>query len=151
MDKLNIKDENNLKEAISLQKQECNKEAISILNELIKRNPNNPKIISFLGLFLSKTEDYKEAIPYLEKARILKPKNELLALSLYISYTEQEKYQEAFNTLFDYLEEYPANLFRGTLEELLEGLLNNYGSTYKKKILFFSKKNDITIPNELMK
>jgi len=150
MDKLSIKDENSLKEAINLQKQECNEEAISILNELIKYNPSNPKIISFLGLFLSKTENYREAIPYLEEARILKPKSELLALSLYISYTEQEKYQKAFNTLFDYLEEYPANLFKDTLEELLEGLLNNYGSTYKKKILFYSKKNDITIPDELI-
>ena len=145
MDKLNIKDENNLKEAISLQKQECNKEAISILNELIKRNPNNPKIISFLGLFLSKTEDYKGAIPYLEKAIKLKPNKELLFLSLYISYTEQEEYEKAFNTLFNYLEEYPANLFKDTLEELLEGLSEDYGVAYKDKIIFYAKKNNVDI------
>lgn len=147
--KLNIRDKNSLKEAINLQKQDCNEEALFILNELIKHNPNNPKIISFLGLFLAKTENYDEAIPYLEKARVLKPKNELIALSLYIGYTEQGKYKNAFNTLFNYLEEYPANLFKDTLAELMEGLLSDYGNAYKDKILFYSKKNSVPIPDDL--
>ncbi len=149
MNKLNTKDRNSLKEAIDLQKEDYNEKALSILNGLIKQNPDSPKVISFLGLILAKTEDYKKAIFYLEKATELNPNTELLFLSLYISYTEEQEYERAFNTLFDYLEKHPANLFKDTLEELLEGLKDSYGSTYKDKIIFYAKKNCITIPDKL--
>ena len=149
MDKLNITDENSLKIAIKLQKEEQNNEAISILNKLIKRNPNSLKVICFLGLFLAKIKDYKEAIPLLEKAGVLKPQNELLALTLYISYAKQKEYESAFKVLFKYLDQYPADLFKDTLVELLEGLPEGYGQKYKSNIIFYSKKNNIALPDEL--
>ena len=70
-------------------------------------------------------------------------------MSLYISYAEIEKYDIAFNVIFEYLKLYPADLYLTTLEELLEGLLEGYGTTYKDKIIFYAKKNKVLIPVEL--
>lgn len=149
MIELNSRDKQALEKAIALQKTDKDEEALCILKELIKKNPNSSKVISFLGLVLAKVCNYKSAIPYLEKAIKLKPSNELLSLTLYISYSEQENYEMAFKTLFNYLEEQPANLFKDTLEELLEGLLKGYGDDYKSKIIYFSKQNHILIPKKL--
>jgi predicted Zn-dependent protease len=128
---------------------DCNIEAVNILEELIKKNPSNARVIGFLGLFLSKTDRYKEAIWYLEKEIKTKPDNELLFLSLYINYVEVEEFDKAFQTLFRYLENNPADMFKDTLEELLDGLTSGYGVAHKSKIVFHAKMNNVTVPEEL--
>jgi len=150
MNELNSIDRKKLENAIDLQKLGKDENSLSILKELIKDNPNNSKVISFLGLVLAKINDYENAITYLKKAVKLKPTNELLSLTLYISYSEEENYEMAFKVLFDYLEKQPANLFKETLEELLEGLLDGYGDTYKDKIVSYAKKNHVFIHKELV-
>jgi len=138
-----------LKKAIELQKNDRDEDALSILWNLYKGNPENSKILSILGLVLAKTGKRKQSIPYLEKARITNPKHELLCLSLYISYAEIEEYKKAYLLLFEYLKVYPAHMFKDTLEELLEGLSEGYGTTYKNEILFYAKKNNVLIPEGL--
>lgn len=137
-----------LSDAIELQKMDKDYEALSILKDLYNRNPENYKVNGVLGLVLgSKFEKREQAIPYLKFAT-LNSNYEHFHLSLYISYAEIEEYDKAFDILFNYLENNPANLFKGTLEELLEGLLNGYGDTYKNEILFYSEKNNISIPDK---
>lgn len=147
---MNSRDEQALKKAIALQKMDKDLESLSILRKLLKDNPNNSKVISFLGLLLAKVSDYEKAIPYLEKAIKLKPNNELLSLTLYISHSEQENYEGAFKVIFEYLDKQPAKLFKETLEELLQGLIEGYGIAYKDKIILSAKKNHISIPKELV-
>lgn len=149
MEKLNEEDISKLKNAIKLQKNDSDEEALSILHDLYKRNSENGKVIGFLGLILAKTGQRAKAIPYLEKAMTINPTNELVSMSLYISYVDVEKHDNAFSVIFEYLKLYPADLFITTLEELLEGLLEGYGVTYKDKIIYYAKKNNIPIPSEL--
>jgi len=149
MEKLNQEDVSKLKNAIKLQKNDSDKEALFILWDLYKRNSENGKVIGFLGLILAKTGQRAKAIPYLEKAITISPRNELISMSLYNSYAEVEKHDIAFNVIFEYLKLYPADLYLTTLEELLEGLLKGYGTTYKDKIIFYAKKNKVPIPIEL--
>lgn len=146
---INDKDNIRLQEAFELQKADFNKEAVFILKDLAEKYPTNKKIVSLLGLALAKMEARTAAIPYLEKAIKLAPKNELLHLSLYISYISQEDYENAFVTLFSYLTKYPADLFKDTLEELLEGLLDGYGTSHKDEIIFYAKRNGIPVPEKL--
>lgn len=150
MSKLNEKESKKLKEAVELQKLDYNQEALSILKELEKGNPDNSKVLSFLGLVLAKMEKRKDAIPYLKEALKSNLKNEVLSLSLYISYIEIDKHKKAFKTLFKFLENYPADLFKDTIEELLEGLQQGYGETYKDEILKYAWKNNIEIPDKLL-
>jgi len=141
-------DDNKLKKAIELQKLDRDNESLSILKELNKKNPKSYKISGILGLVLGKIGKRKEAIPYLNFAT-LNSKYEHFHLSLYISYAEIEEYDRAFKVLFNYLEKYSADLFQDTLKELLEGLLEGYGITYRDKIIFYAKKNHILIPKGL--
>ena len=149
MKNLNAEDIIKLKKAIELQREDYDEEALFVLDDLYKRNSKNGKIVSLLGLVLNKTRQRVKAIPYLEKAITLNSNNELVSLSLYNSYVDIEKYDNAFSVIFEYLEVYPADLYRTTLEELLEGLLDGYGTAYKDKIIFYAKKNKISIPDEL--
>lgn len=64
MKKLNEEDVSKLKNAIKLQKNDSDEEALSILWDLYKRNSENGKVIGFLGLILAKTGQRAKAIPY---------------------------------------------------------------------------------------
>ena len=150
MKELNDVDLDSLKKAIELQKKDCDKEALQMLKKLFESNPNNFKVIGMLGLVLSKTKQCEEAISHLQKAVNLKPNWELTSLSLYNNYVELENYEMAFKTLFRYLENNSANMFKDTLEELLEGLVDGYGTNFKNQIIFYAKENSITIPESLL-
>ncbi|MEP0263570.1 hypothetical protein [Dokdonia sp.] len=150
MKKLNPEEITKLKTAIELQKSDRDEEALSILWDLYEKNSENGKVLGLLGLVLAKTKQRVKAIPFLEKTKALSPSNELICISLYISYADTEEYDKAFNVLFEYLKVYPADLFKGTLEELLDGLLEDYGTTYKDEIVFYSKKNNVPIPDKLI-
>lgn len=116
--------------------------AIDLLLDIKNKNT---KINSLLGVLLTENQEYEKAIKYLEEVRILKKEDELIYLSLYISYFFLNKHEMAFEVLFEYLENNKANLFRDTLVELLIGLNNGYSKKYKNKILYFAKKNNINI------
>ena len=150
MSKLNKQESKKLKEAVELQRRDFDQEAMIILEELEKENPDNSKILGLLGLVLAKGEKYKEAVPYLKEAIKSNLKNETLSLSLYISYVELGKHKKAFNILFKFLENHPANLFKDTLEELIEGLRQGFGENYRDEILKNAWKNHVEIPDELL-
>jgi hypothetical protein len=106
--------------------------------------------MSFLGLLLSKTNQYKEAIWYIEKVIKTNPSNELFSLSLYLNYIEVNQFEMAFKTLFRFLENSRADMFKDTLEELVDGLLNGYGENYQNQIIFYAIQNNIPIPKGLL-
>jgi tetratricopeptide (TPR) repeat protein len=122
--------------------QNKSKEALELINEI---ETNNPKINALKGVLLVKNQYYKESVEYLLIGINNDKKNELNYLSLYIAYFKLKQFDLAFKILFEFLKDYPANLFLGTLEELLEGLKNGYSTNYKKEIIFFAKKNNIEV------
>lgn len=149
MKKLNTEEITKLKMAIELQRSDRDEEALSILWDLHKKNSESGKVLGLLGLILAKIEQRSRAIPYLEKAITIDPNNELISLSLYNSYVDIEEYDKAFSIFFDYLKVYPADLFKDTLAELLEGLSDGYGEEHKDRIILYSEKNNVPIPEEL--
>jgi len=124
--------------------------AINMLTKLSNKYPNDFKLNLILGLYLTNNKKHIKAIYYLKKAYEISDKPENLTLSLYISYADIERYDKAFEVLFRYLNKYPANMLKDTLEELLEGLMEGYGTNYKDEIIYFSKKNNVSIPTELL-
>jgi len=136
-------------DAISLFKAGNKEKSILVLKSLINKYPNDAILNGLVGMYLVNLKKYQKALKYLETAYEKKPMSEKLTLNLYISYIGVENFKLAFKTLFHFLENKPAILLKDTLEELLVGLVNGYGTNYKDKIIFYSKKNNIVIPLEL--
>ena len=104
--------------------------------------PESRRINSLLGLFLVNQSRYEESLKYLEKAIGLGNQSELIHLGLYIAYVSTNQDKKAVDLLFKFLENNEADLFKDTLEELVEGLQDGYLTNYKEQILFFAKKNN---------
>ena len=80
-----------------------------------------------------------------KKATALNPKSELASLGLYLALTELNHHVEAINELTRYLKTCPADLYKDTLEELLEGLKKGYMTAYEDDIRNLAKLNGVKI------
>lgn len=147
---MNESDKKLLDKAINFQKEDDEHRAIEILFNLLSKYPNNKSINGLLGSIYSNLEYYDLAKNYLENAVKYNSNYELFHLSLYITYFELDRHEDAFKVLFNYLEKNNAYLFKDTLEELLNGLIDKYGEDNKNKIIYYSIKNNIKIPPELI-
>lgn len=117
--------------------------AIRVLQKGIKDFPNSANINSILGLLLVNQNFYNESIEYLERSISVGNESEIIHLGLYIAYANTDKDEEAIDLLFKYLQNNKADLFKDTLEELVEGLRNGYLTKYKDSILNFAKENNV--------
>jgi len=135
-----------IKKALSLKDEEKYNESSELIKKIILNHPNHSKILP-LKVVLSgnyyNLKEYKKSIDYSTEVLSTGKKSELSSLLIYLSYIELNQPKNAFDTLFCYLENHPANLFKDTLEELLDGLLDGFGLKYKDKIIYFANKNNI--------
>lgn len=126
--------------------------SINILEKVISEFPDYKKVngvqVVIAGNYYN-LEKYDKTIYYANKVLSNNPKIELANLLLYLSYFNLNNHEKAFEILFNYLENNLAILFKDTLEELLDGLLNEYGARYKDKIIYYAKKNNVSIPPPL--
>lgn len=143
-------DTNLLNIAIAYLKQDNQEKAIEILQNLLVKYPENKNVNGLLGSAFSVVQNYNMSKKYLEKSLRLKSNNELFHLGLYITYFETGNHDKAFKVIFDYLENNKANLFKDSLEELLDGLIDSYGEEYKNKIIYYSLKNKVNVPTKLL-
>ncbi len=128
-------------------------DSIDILENVLSKFPNYSNkdgIKIVLAGNYYEIQDYKKAINYAYEVISIKPESELPHLILYLSYYELEEHEKAFMVLFTFLQKYPAKLFKDTLEELLEGLSEGYGMSHKDDIILYSRKNGISIPDDLI-
>jgi tetratricopeptide (TPR) repeat protein len=90
-------------------------------------------------------KEYDEAFINFKKATELNPKSELASLGLYVTCAKLDRDEEAIGELIRFLKRYPANLYKDTLEELLQGLENGYMTDYEDDIRNFAKINGVEI------
>lgn len=123
-------------------------EAIEVALRLIELHPDEPRIATVfivLGGLYADEEEYDESYFYYRKATVLKPQNELASLGVYLRLIDLDEHEEALHELQRYLNRYPANLYKTTLEELLEGLEKGYTLKYKRMIEGLARKNGVQL------
>lgn len=86
-----------------------------------------------------------EALKHFKKSLELKPDYELASLGIYLSYTELEEYDKAIRAMDEFLSEYPADLYKTTLEELIDDLKNGYARDHESVIIRQSRKHGVSI------
>jgi len=85
----------NLDKGLELHKLGKLKEAKKIYNELLKKDPNNFKLINLLGVIYLQLKNYSEAIVLINRAININPNHHALYNNLGVAYKELEKYEDA--------------------------------------------------------
>ena len=132
--------------AIALRDEGHLKEAVLGFLAIITKFPHDSKIglvHTILGGVYLDLKDYHNSSLSFKNGTRLNPKSELASLGLYLSYVKLDRDKEAINELKRYLDEYPANMYKDTLEELLEDMKKGFATAYKKTIFHFAKKNGV--------
>ena len=123
-------------------------EALEILNSL----NNEPIAISdikfnfLIASSLIELDKYDDALPYFKRAIQIDEKSEIASLGLYITWIKKDRSDKAIEEMKRYLDKYPANLYRTTLEELLGDINNGYATDFEEIILQLAAKNHIHHP-----
>jgi tetratricopeptide (TPR) repeat protein len=121
-------------------------QAVAVFRTIIEIYPNDSKLdgtYTVLGGIYFDLNDFDGAQRCFEKATRLKPKSELASLGLYLSYVELKKHERAIDELERYLDQYPADLYRDTLEELLGDLENGYATNFQETIVRLAEKHGV--------
>lgn len=134
--------------AIDLRNRGELRDAVAMLSKIVDDYSNDERIAGIHGLLAGIYMDLKEhekALENFRKATILSPKSELASLGLYLSYVNADRDEEAIGELIRYLKKYPADLYKVTLEELLEDLKNGYMTDYEREIKDLAKINGVEL------
>ena len=124
------------------------RDAVAILSKIVDNYSNDKAIAGVYGVLAGvymDLEEYEKALDNFKKATILSPKSELASLGLYVSYVMVDKDEEAIGELIRYLKNYPADMYKITLGELLEGLGDGYMTDYEKEIRNLAKINGVEL------
>ena len=122
--------------------------AISDFQSIIKDYSDDPRIsgvyIVIAGVY-NDLKMYDDAMVNFKKATKLDPQSELASLGLYLSYVELGEDKKAVEELKRYLDEYPADRYKITLQELLADLQDGYALDFKETIVRLAEKNDVRL------
>lgn len=122
------------------------KEAVNEFLRIVDQFPNDPKIdvvYTVLGGVYMDLDDYDNSSLYLIKATKSNPKYELASLCLYLSFVKLGRSDLAIEELKRFLDLYPANLYKDTLEELLGDLKEGYAISFKDTIVQLAERNGL--------
>lgn len=122
------------------------KDSLLELLSLIKEYPHDERIFAaylVAGGIYKDTNDAAGAMFHFNKATKLRPQSETASLGLYLAYVNLDEAEMAIQEMKRYLDHYPANLYKTTLEELLGDLKNGYATNFKDTILMLAKKHDV--------
>lgn len=124
------------------------RDSINVFSKILSDYPVDKKthgIYSVLAGVHADLGEHDKALSNFRKATELNPKSELASLGLYVTLAKLNKDEEAIHELIRYLKIYPADLYKDTLEELLEGLKKGYMTNYEDDIRNFAKVNGVEI------
>lgn len=120
--------------------------SIGVLSKILDRYPGNESIYKVCviraGIY-GEQGNHALALEDFKNATRLNPKSEIASLGLYISYAELAQYDDAIHELIRYLSSYPAELYKDTLEELVNDLEHGYMTAYREDILRLARQNGI--------
>ena len=118
-------------------------EALEIISCMKLKYPNFPelyKVCHIEGNIYYDKGDFKRAIMSFREAKRLCPSFELASLSIYLCYKELDSDEQAIKEMKDFLQDYEAELYKTTIEELVQGLQSGYGTAYQDLILELNEK-----------
>jgi tetratricopeptide (TPR) repeat protein len=124
------------------------RDSINVFSKILNDYPIDKKthgIYSVLGGVYADLGENDNALRNFKKATELNSRSELASLGLYVTLVELEKDEEAIQELIRYLKSNPADLYKDTLVELLEGLEKGYMTDYEHYIRNFAKVNGVEI------
>jgi tetratricopeptide (TPR) repeat protein len=124
------------------------RDSINVFSKILADYPIDEKthgIYSVLGGVHADLGESDNALINYRKATELNPRSELASLGLYVTLVKLDRDEEAIHELTRYLKSYPANLYKDTLGELLEGLEKGFMTDYEDDIRNFAKVNGIEI------
>lgn len=121
-------------------------DSIGVLNKILADYPTDKKIYAvhlILGGIHNDLKKYEEALESFKIAAELNPKYELASLCLYVTYVKLDRHEDAINELFRFLRQYPAELYKDTLTELLGDIEDGYLQKFKADIVHLAKVNGV--------
>jgi tetratricopeptide (TPR) repeat protein len=124
--------------------------SVGVFSKILDDHPDDKEmggVHLVLGGVYMDLEEYEKALFNLKKATDLNPKSELASLCLYLVYTKLDRDVEAIEELTSYLRQFPAKLYKDTLEELLEGLEEGFMTNFKDEINELAKINGVELPD----
>jgi tetratricopeptide (TPR) repeat protein len=134
--------------AIDLRDKGLLRDSINVFCKILDEYPLDKKtygIYSLLGGVYADLQENDKALNNFKKATELNSGSELASLGMYVTLVKLNKGEEAIQELIRYLKSYPANLYKDTLEELLEGLEKGYMTNYQDDIRNLAKVNGVEI------
>jgi tetratricopeptide (TPR) repeat protein len=124
------------------------RDSINVFSKILSDYPMDKKthrIYSVLGGVYADLGENDHALKNFKKATQLNSNSELASLGLYVTLVELDKDEEAIQELIRYLKSNPADLYKDTLVELLEGLEKGYMTDYERDIRNFARLNGVEI------
>jgi len=134
--------------AIELRDKGALQDSINVFSKILRDYPTDNRthgIYSVLAGVHADLGEHDTALSNFKKATELNPKSELASLGLYVTLAKLDRDEEAIHELIRYLNSYPADLYKDTLEELLEGLEKGYMTNYQDDIKNLAKVNGVEI------
>ena len=118
------------------------------LLSLIKEYPDDKQIFAaylVAGGLYDDLNDPANAMVHFSKATKLRPQSERASLGLYLAYVNLNEAGMAIQEMKRYLDRYPADLYKTTLEELLGDLKNGYAANFEGTILMLAKRHGVSL------
>ena len=122
------------------------RDSVGVLLKILDSYPTDKKtygVHTILGGVYSDLREYNKALDSFKKATDLNPKSELASLGLYVTYTALDRDEEAIGELKRFLRQFPADLYKDTLEELLTDIEKGYLPKFKDDIKELAQKNGV--------
>ncbi len=133
--------------AVRLRDSDKYEESIECFLIFIEKFPTHPKlfIVYFViaGIYLYNIIDYNKSLFYAKKSKKLKSDYEPTSLTIYLASIAIEEHEKGIKEMISFLKKYKADLYKDTIEELLEGLEEGYMTNYKEQILDMAKRNNV--------
>ncbi len=125
------------------------KDSVNVLLKILEENPADKKIhleaYLLLGAVYWDLKENEKSLDNYKKAADIDPKSEIASQGQYITYVKLGRDEEGIYELFRYLDEHPADLYKTSLEELLEGLKRGFMSDFETQIRDLAKINNVQI------
>ena len=124
------------------------RDSINVFSKILRDYPMDKKthgIYSVLGGIYGDLGENDNALRNFKRAAQLNSNSEVASLGLYVTLAKLDKDEEAIQELIRYLTSNPADLYKDTLVELLEGLEKGYMTDYKRDIRNFARLNGVEI------
>ncbi|MCG2794083.1 MAG: hypothetical protein L6262_11115 [Weeksellaceae bacterium] len=122
-------------------------EAIDLFLSIENLNPRQQKFqMLFLAYSYFSTDNFEKSLYYANLLSNKKTSSEMASQLKYLSLVKLDRVDDAILEIINFLNAYPANLYKITLEELLEDIeRNTIDIKFANKILYLAKKNNVEI------